>query len=141
MIENIRHVGMEPDRFEWSLEFYLILGFKAYYVALEDWATGVGKDLRMIAKLKSDHCDVAIELVKKLCTKYVIACGQHCREEERVKAHISLTVTDLDGICDIIKHNRGKVVVEPRESPDKSVRVAFCEDPNGFLLELVEEIK
>ena len=55
--------------------------------------------------------------------------------------HVALTVDNLEALYrNLLKHDIA-FVNEPHISPDGKARVAFCRDPNGIFLELVEELE
>ena len=55
-------------------------------------------------------------------------------------SHIAFTVKNLDQICNLIKQKGGKFVNPPAISPDGKVKVIYCYDPEGGLIELVQEL-
>jgi catechol 2,3-dioxygenase-like lactoylglutathione lyase family enzyme len=55
--------------------------------------------------------------------------------------HIALTVKNIDSLYEEAKYKGIDFVNEPLTSPDGKARVAFCKDPDGTWLELVEELK
>ena len=54
--------------------------------------------------------------------------------------HVALTVSDLDGLYDRIIEAGHSFNAPPRVSPDGGAKVAFCQDPDGTFLELVEPL-
>ena len=54
--------------------------------------------------------------------------------------HIALTVDNLDEIYIQLKKLDIKFNHEPQLSPNGKLKVAFCQDPEGNYLELIEEI-
>jgi len=55
--------------------------------------------------------------------------------------HIALTVKDLDQVYDKLSINGLEFHCPPKISPNGKAKVTFCRDPEGNLLELVEELK
>ena len=56
-------------------------------------------------------------------------------------SHIAFTVDDLAATCALIGRLGGSTVNPPAEAPGGDVRVAYCHDPDGILMELVEEVE
>jgi catechol 2,3-dioxygenase-like lactoylglutathione lyase family enzyme len=54
--------------------------------------------------------------------------------------HVALTVTDLDGLYRRLTQQEISFVAPPHVSPDGKAKVAFCRDPEGNYLELVEMV-
>lgn len=55
-------------------------------------------------------------------------------------SHLALTVKDLDGLYEKMTTEQVYFNYPPQVSPDGAVKIAFCYDCEGNLLELVEEI-
>jgi len=56
-------------------------------------------------------------------------------------SHIALTIKDIDKLYRLMKGDGVIFNCEPQTSPDFVARVAFCKDPDGTFIELVEELK
>ena len=54
--------------------------------------------------------------------------------------HVALTVDDLDAVYAALTAQGVRFNAPPRLSPDGRVKVTFCHDPDGTLLELVQEL-
>lgn len=120
----IRHVGFYINELYLSINFFIDLGFKICYLANEDWGEDLGKLL--IVKMK-DNLGNVIELINN---------SNKCIPDN---SHLSLTVENLDNISKNLKSKGVEFIVNPRLSPNKSVRLAFCKDPNGIIIELVQK--
>ena len=55
-------------------------------------------------------------------------------------SHIAFTVDDLAHTCQLVDRLGGSVVNPPTTAPNGKVRVAYCHDLDGILMELVEEL-
>ena len=55
-------------------------------------------------------------------------------------SHIALTVNNLDETYNMLRENDVKFNSPPQHSPDGFAKVTFCKDPDGSLVELVEEL-
>ena len=56
-------------------------------------------------------------------------------------SHFALTVNDLDLIYKQLSEKGIRFLSSPQASPDGYAKVAFCRDPDGCLIELVELMK
>jgi catechol 2,3-dioxygenase-like lactoylglutathione lyase family enzyme len=141
---QVRHVGITITDIEKSLLFYKdLLGFKVVREMDEkgqhiDNFSGLKNiDVRTIKLAGSDgsmiellyyrsHKKTNDENINKDITQ--IGCS-----------HFALTVQDLPSLY---KKAKDEVVFmcEPQYSPDGKVRLTFCKDPDGTLIELVEEL-
>ena len=52
--------------------------------------------------------------------------------------HFAITVKNLDKKYSLMRKNKIKFINQPIISVDGKAKVAFCKDPDGILLELVE---
>jgi predicted enzyme related to lactoylglutathione lyase len=55
-------------------------------------------------------------------------------------SHIALTVSDVHHAAHNIVVNGGTMMNSPRVSPNGLVLAVYCRDPEGNILELVEEL-
>ena len=55
-------------------------------------------------------------------------------------SHYALTVKNLDNLYERLKRENIKFFHKVQKSPDGNVKIAFCRDPEGNILELVEEL-
>ena len=53
--------------------------------------------------------------------------------------HIAIGVDDIEGACDRVRKNGGKVVREPGPMKHGTTVIAFVEDPDGYKLEFIQE--
>lgn len=53
--------------------------------------------------------------------------------------HIAIAVSDLYKMCDTIKAKGGQVVREPGPMKHGKTHLAFIKDPDGYLIELLEQ--
>jgi lactoylglutathione lyase len=52
--------------------------------------------------------------------------------------HIALGVEDIQGVCDQIRGQGGRVVREPGPMKHGTTVIAFVEDPDGYKVELIQ---
>tara|TARA_Y100001963_G_scaffold159287_1_gene262342 strand:- start:19574 stop:19999 length:426 start_codon:yes stop_codon:yes gene_type:complete len=140
---KLRHVGITVTDVEESLKFYRdILGFKVARIMDES-----GEHIDNFSALKGVH----VKTVKlKDETNGMIELLQYhshprTAEENDIThigcSHFALTVRNLDSILDSIRENGYAINSVPQYSPDGKVKLTFCKDPDGALIELVEEIE
>ncbi|TGL59749.1 glyoxalase [Leptospira ognonensis] len=143
MIKNTRHTGIVVRDLDRAFRFYEALGFKLWKREVESGdfiSTVVGIENVKVetAKLKAPDNSM-LELLQY---------HSHPKEKEIVNApsnqlgcsHIAFSVIDIDKTCDFILQQGGSLVNPPALSANGLVKVAYCHDPEGVLLELVEEI-
>jgi lactoylglutathione lyase len=58
--------------------------------------------------------------------------------EDRVFDHIALETDDMDGVLQRVRESGGNVTDEPFHLTPGGPRIAFFEDPNEVLIELIE---
>ena len=55
-------------------------------------------------------------------------------------SHIAFSVDNIEITCQKIKAMGGSIVNSPALTVDKKVKVAYCHDIEGVLMEIVEEL-
>ena len=141
----VRHVGITVSDLQKSIDFYKdLLGFTMVREMDEsgehiDNFSGIegvnvrtvkmaGKEGAMIELLYyRSHPEANEENFLENITK--IGCS-----------HFALTVSDLSSLYSKLLENKYIVMCEPQYSPDGKVKLTFCRDPDGTLIELVEEL-
>jgi len=138
MIQNLRHVGIPIRDIELALGFYVgLLGFKVIcQKTIEgEYAEklfGISKMKLTYIKLQLDSDTTLLELHFYHCPTYMHPMTMH---------HFAFSVTDLDMEYKRLSDSGIQFVSEPLKAPDSNCRIAFCFDPNGNMVELVEENK
>ena len=141
---KVRHVGITVSDTEISLIFHRdLLGLKIHQEMEES-----GKHIDNFSNLK----DVKVKTVKLQCCdgsllellEYSSPCEVDCFEERPINfvgcSHFALTVDDLDSLYEKLRINGVSFNYQVQSSPDGNVKLAFCKDPDGTLIELVEEL-
>lgn len=140
----LRHAGLVVRDLPRSIAFYTrILGLKAPVVALEQGAflehvlacPGVTVTT---AKFQAARGECMLEL---LCFASPAAAPSPSEEYPFYRpgpTHVAFTVSGLDALLAEVDRAGGRRLSDPALSVDGRVRVAFCRDPEGNLLELVE---
>jgi len=143
MILNKRHTGLVVHDLDRSISFYEGLGLKVWRREEEsgpfiDTVTGIP--------------GVRVEWVKMKCLDGSLVELLQYRSHPDIQplaatpsnrlgcSHIAFTVVDIAQICSEIVRLGGNVVNPPVIAPSGLVSVAYCHDPDGILMEVVEEI-
>ena len=123
---KLRHIGIVVHDLEKSLEFYEDL----LELDIKNQMIEEGKFISTILgnKVKVKTCKLTenIELLEYL--------------EGRHKNHIAFTTHNLDREYKLLKGLGIEFISEPQISPDRRAKVVFCYDPEGNLIELVEDL-
>lgn len=137
---EIRHIGIvtSDDKIEKMLKFYDSLGLKLHKQGFESKETMETYTCLKLCvktyKLLSEGGSMVELLVfpkSTLTSKEV---------NSRSITHIAFTVDDLSNIKNKIKENGGIILSKKNYRRDKiSPWVVFCKDPDGNILEIVEE--
>lgn len=143
MILNKRHTGLVVRDLNRSISFYECLGLKVWRREKE-----VGPFIDAVVGIH----DVHIEWAKMNCPdgSLVELLQYHSHPDIQPLAdapsnrlgcsHIAFTVDDIARTCGEIIRLGGTVVNPPAIAPSGLVRVAYCHDQDGILMELVEGI-
>ena len=141
MIKAVRHTGVVVRDLEKSTEFYCALGFVEDNQAIEE-----GDFIDTVVGLQK----VKLEWVKlKAPDGYILELLQyhsHPEQKEIEKqrsnqlgcSHLAFSVDDIDTVCKEIKKIGGSVVNPPALTNEKKVKVVYCHDNEGNLMEIVE---
>lgn len=143
MIRNTRHTGLVVRDLERSLAFYQGLGLSLLSREVEtgpfiEAVVGIPEVRLEWAKLRVPDGSL-VELLQyhshphsqpvKPAPSNQLGCS-----------HIAFTVSDLSAACALIIELGGSTVNPPAQSPNNKVLVAYCHDPDGVLMELVQEL-
>ena len=143
MIINIRHTGIVVNDLDLMSKFYLSLGFVENNRAVEvgnfiDQVVNIPNVKIEWIKLKSPDGSL-LELLKYHSHPVELNLD-NLKTNDLGCSHLAYTVTNIEDICKRIKMSGGSVENLPSLSTDGKVKVAYCRDPEGVLLEVVEEI-
>lgn len=142
MIKNIRHNGIVVSDLDKALYFYRdILGLKTKREMIES-----GKYIDNLSALKG----VRVKTIKMSADDgnliELLYYESHPRKPidrdicDTGYSHIAFTVENLDYEYERLKEKGTKFNCTPQISADGKVKVVFCRDPAGNLIELVEEL-
>lgn len=145
-VKNLRHIGLVVRDIKRSLDFYQ--NFLGLTIARQDTETG-----DFISRLVGIN-DVTIEWVKlDIPGGGLLELIQHhshpdlktacettpCPTNRLGCSHPAFTVVNLQVLYERLINGNCQCLSEPLHSPDGKVKVLFAYDPDGILLELVEE--
>jgi catechol 2,3-dioxygenase-like lactoylglutathione lyase family enzyme len=144
MTRTVRHVGIVVKKIEEILPFYRdLLGLKL--VKKSDEPTRFINPLLNLTgcqlitvKLSADEGTTLIELLE--FTSYPDNPSPLPDLIRPGISHIAFTVKDLDLLYKKLTQVGIVFISPPLKSPDGHAKVAFCKDPAGNYLELVEEM-
>ncbi|MDP2638723.1 MAG: VOC family protein [Candidatus Azambacteria bacterium] len=141
---KIRHSGVVVSNLEKSVNFYENLGLKVKARASE---SGEYLDKMLVkegvvvttVKMSAGNGSMLVELLKFHWPKAKLkkAPGPF----EIGPTHIAFTVENLEAMYQKLLADGVHFNYPPITSPNGKVKVTFCEDPDGTLIELVEELK
>ena len=143
MILKTRHTGLVVRDLEKSLKFYEGLGFVLSSRELETGdfiSTVVGiENVRVeTAKLKAPDNSM-LELLQ-YHSHPKVADVNKAPSNALGCSHVAYTVKDISEACERIQELGGSIVNQPAVAPSGKVKVAYCHDLEGVLMEIVEEI-
>ena len=141
-MKAVRHFGIVVSDVERSLHFYRdLLGLKVVRV-MDEAGAYIDNMLSLdgvqviTVKMSADSGSTLVELLE---------FKSHRREELAKRefysigpSHVAFTVDDLDGIYHRLSQAGVRFNAPPQQSPDGYAKVAFCQDADGTLIELVE---
>jgi len=143
-IMNIRHTGIVVSDIDRSIDFYTkLLGFsiKKDMVESGEYIDNFSdlKDAKVrTVKMSLDSGD----MVELLCYESHPEQPDMSRPITRIGcSHIALTVDDLDDTYQRLLESGVVFNSPPQLSPDGFAKVTFCKDPDGSLIEVVEELR
>ena len=142
MIKGIRHTGIVVRDLDRAVRFYEGLGFSMWIREVEN-----GVYIDKVVGLKDARIETA--KLKSLCGGLLELLQYHSHPINKVVekqpsnqlgcSHIAITVNDIDEIVEYIERNGGSLVNPPETPPEGKMRVAYCHDIEGNLIELVQE--
>lgn len=143
MILKTRHTGLVVRNMERSVAFYMALGLKVQGREVE-----TGLFIETVVGIPGVRLEWAKLQVPDGSLVELLQYQSHSDSQPLSEApsnrlgcsHIAFTVGDIDRTCNEIARLGGSVVNPPAVAPRGSVRVAYCHDPDGILIEVVEEL-
>ncbi len=144
MTGTVRHVGIVVKKIDDVLPFYRdLLGLKLVKKAREpspfvSHILGLRRCQLVTVKLAADDGSTLIELLE--FASHPGNLGSSPDLTGPGITHIAFTVQDLDTLYRKLTRAGIAFISPPSGSPDGRAKVAFCRDPAGNYLELVEEL-
>ena len=143
MIRNLRHTGLVVRDLERAVTFYEALGLKVWRRETEcgdfiDTVVGIAGVRIEWAKLEAPDGSL-VELLQ-YHSHPDDGLRQNAHSNRLGCSHIAYTVDDLASTCLMVSRLGGSVINPPAKAPNGKVRVAYCHDLDGILMELVEEL-
>lgn len=145
MVLNTRHTGFVVTNIDKAILFYEGLGFSIISRMIEEGSyidnlVGLENTKLEWAKLKLPDNSL-LELLQ-YHSHPVHYEGSSLQESNRLGcSHIALTVSSIEQTIEYIIANGGHVKNSYLRSPDGKVKVVYCFDPEGNILEVVQELK
>ena len=141
MILNIRHTGIVVSDLEKESQFYKMLGFIEVSSEIEednfiDQVTGI-EDVKIEWIKMAAPDDNLIELIK-YHSHPIDSNFDNASSNKLGCSHIAFSVGNIEETCEDIIRGGGSIVNKPATTADGKVKVAYCHDPEGVLLEIVE---
>ena len=141
-IKGTRHFGIVVRNLQNSIAFYEDLGLKIIK-QMDESGSHIDKMLSLnnvdvtTVKMSAPKTDTLIEL---LHYKTPIPKEIERQINDFGPSHLAFTVNNLSENYEKLSQKGIKFFSSPQLSPDKSVLVVFCNDPDGIPIELVEEL-
>ena len=142
MIRNVRHTGIVTHDLERMAAFYRALGFVDESHAIE---TGlfieqvVHLDGVEVEWIKMRAPDGSLLELLQYHSHPLSLRSDLAKSNELGCSHLAFTVGDIDKACEIVTNSGGRITNPPAIAPNGRVKVVYCHDPEGGLIELVEE--
>ena len=143
-MNTFRHIGIVVKNLERSQKFYKkYFNFKVKRKMKEggkflETLLGAKKIKAKTTKMSDSTKEVCLELLYFYKNK-------NFKQNKRIPSvwdfgptHFAITVKNLDKKYTLMRKNKIKFINKPIISVDGKAKVAFCKDPDGVLLELVE---
>lgn len=144
MIKNIRHAAIVVSDLNKTRHFYE--AFFGFTFVKEDIETGpfiervvglANVKLHWV-KLKTPN-GVLIELLKYISPELPTEKKTKQLSHELGHSHLAFTVGNIAEFISKFKKLNGSIVNEPVLNPEKTAKVCYIHDPEGNILEIVEE--
>lgn len=140
---NIRHTGIVVTDLARAKDFYCdLLGFKVWKE--QDEQGDFIDNFSALKEVLVTTCKMVLEngdMIELLQYKSHPKVADMSREITQIGcSHIALTVPNLDQVYKNLTTEGVVFNSPPQLSPDGKAKVTFCKDPDGSLVELVEEL-
>ena len=144
MILKTRHTGLVVKDISASITFYEGLGLKVWKREVEK-----GDFLSQVVGLKHAEIETAKLEVSDGSLLELLEYRSHPTKPSSSKyesnnhgcSHVAFTVQDVQEISSKIVQLGGSIINAPAVSANGSVKVMYCYDLDGILMEMVEEVQ
>jgi len=141
---NIRHTGIVVSDAERSIDFYTnLLGFEIKKDMMES-----GDYIDNFSALRDARVRTVKMTLENQDMVELLWYESHPEKPDMERpitrigcSHIAMTVEDLDDTYERLVSAGVEFNSPPQLSPDGFAKVTFCKDPDGSLIELVEELR
>jgi catechol 2,3-dioxygenase-like lactoylglutathione lyase family enzyme len=144
MITGVRHTGLVVQDIDTSISFYTkMMGFKIWKRAVESGEfisqlVGIPGVVLEWVKLKAPDGSL-LELLQ-YHSHPAAQLLEYCSANQLGCSHAAITVNDANEMYQRLTANGLTCKSPPLLSPDGTVKVFYCHDPDGIILELVEDL-
>jgi len=146
IVKSSRHTGVVVKDLESSLAFYRdLLGLELVARSFEkgpyiENVVGIPGAVVEWVKLKTPDGYI-VELLQYHSHPDGSPHSEAARSNRLGCSHLAFTVTDIGALIGTLTRKGFRCNSEPQTSPDGKVRIVYAHDPDGTILELVEEIQ
>lgn len=139
----MRHIGIVTDNLDKMLKFYKeLFNFSIIQKSNETGVfieTIIGiKNVNVTTVKLGYNNQTVIELLNY--TNPISNKKKPKKLNETGITHFALNVKSLDNIFKFVQKNKIKYLSPPQKNTNNTVKVFFCQDPDGNYLELVEKV-
>lgn len=145
-VRSARHTGLVVSDLGRSLEFYggllglEVIGRKTEKGPYIDSLVGI-KDVELEWIKMRTQDGYIIELLKYISHPDASSSAAPARSNRLGCSHVAFTVNDIDSLYEKLTAEGFACNSKPQVSPDGKVKLVYAHDPDGIILELVQEIK
>lgn len=144
MIINTRHTGLVVTNIAASIYFYEMLGLEVWRRENE-----VGEFISQVVGIDNAEIETAKLKVSDGSLLELLEYKSHPTKAPKSRyasnthgcSHVAFTVQDVEEISLKVIQLGGSVVNPPAVSANGLVKVMYCHDLDGILIEMVEELK
>ena len=143
-MSSFRHVGIVVKNIETTSFFYKkFFGFKPEIEMTEggkylDYLWGQKNAKIKTLKLSDSTNNISLELLEVFSVDGPASNIKTNKIYDIGITHFALTVQNIDKLYEDMKKENIEFINKPIKTLDNKAKVAFCKDPNGCFIELVE---
>jgi len=145
-IKSARHTGVVVSDLNRALDFYggilglEVVGRKKEKGPYIDLVVGI-KDVELEWIKMRTQDGYVIELLNYLSHPDTFSAAEPSKSNRMGCSHVAFTVNDIDSLYEKLTAEGFACNSSPQVSPDGKVKVMYAHDPDGIILELVQDIK